>query len=310
MRSEQIKYFLEVAQCGSMSEVAEKNFLTQPAVSTAITKLEKELDVQLLIRSNHGVILTEAGRTAQQFLLQMQQLNQQLSASLEPYRTKPSVKEKPLNICTTLEIGKYLVDPAVAHFRQLSPQSAFSVREYDFLDILTAVGQGQCDFGVFCIIQDILAEKEVQQLVEDYRLEIEKISSDQLYIGVAPDSPLAQEPSLSLKTILQHPLVIYNSSLNQCWHEIFLRRYITQPRLIKTNRISDLSDLVLHQGYLVFLLNHNLFSIKSAQPSSYVLIPVKEHIKVLTGLLYKKGSPFKDCNKELMETIRKSASQI
>ena len=47
MRSEQIKYFLEVAQCGSMSEVAEKNFLTQPAVSTAITKLEKELDVQL-----------------------------------------------------------------------------------------------------------------------------------------------------------------------------------------------------------------------------------------------------------------------
>ena len=131
-----------------------------------------------------------------------------------------------------------------------------------------------------------------------------------LFRSVAPDSPLAQEPSLSLKTILQHPLVIYNSSLNQCWHEIFLRRYITQPRLIKTNRISDLSDLVLHQGYLVFLLNHNLFSIKSAQPSSYVLIPVKEHIKVLTGLLYKKGSPFKDCNKELMETIRKSASQI
>ena len=76
MRSEQIKYFLEVAQCGSMSEVAEKNFLTQPAVSTAITKLEKELDVQLLTRSNHGVVLTEAGRTAQQFLFQMQQLNQ------------------------------------------------------------------------------------------------------------------------------------------------------------------------------------------------------------------------------------------
>ena len=35
--------------------------------------------------------------------------------------------------------------------------------------------------------------------------------------------------------------------------------------------------------YLVFLLNHNLFSVKLAQPPSYVLIPVKEHIKVLTG---------------------------
>lgn len=145
MRSEQIQYFLEVAQCGSMSEVAEKNFLTQPAVSTAITKLEKELDVQLLTRSNHGVVLTEAGCTAQQLLLQIQQLSQQLYNSLEPYRTKSSVKEKPLNICTTLEIGKYLVDPAVAHFRQLYPQSAVSVREYDFLDILSAVGQGQCD---------------------------------------------------------------------------------------------------------------------------------------------------------------------
>ena len=304
MRSEQIQYFLEVAQCGSMSEVAEKNFLTQPAVSTAITKLEKELDVQLLTRSNHGVVLTEAGRTAQQLLLQIQQLSQQLYNSLEPYRTKSSVKEKPLNICTTLEIGKYLVDPAVAHFRQLYPQSAVSVREYDFLDILSAVGQGQCDFGVFCIIQDILAEKEVQQLLEDYQLETEKISSDQLYIGVAPDSPLAQEPSLSLKTILQHPLVIYNSSLNQCWHEMFLRRYITQPQLIKTNRISDLSDLALHQGYLFFLLNHNLFSVKLAQPPSYVLIPVKEHIKVLTGLLYKKNGLSNPSGQELMQTVK------
>ena len=304
MRSEQIQYFLEVAQCGSMSEVAEKNFLTQPAVSTAITKLEKELDVQLLTRSNHGVVLTEAGCTAQQLLLQIQQLSQQLYNSLEPYRTKSSVKEKPLNICTTLEIGKYLVDPAVAHFRQLYPQSAVSVREYDFLDILSAVGQSQCDFGVFCIIQDILAEKEVQQLLEDYQLETEKISSDQLYIGVAPDSPLAQEPSLSLKTILQHPLVIYNSSLNQCWHEMFLRRYITQPQLIKTNRISDLSDLVLHQGYLFFLLNHSLFSVKLAQPPSYVLIPVKEHIKVLTGLLYKKNGLSNPSGQELMQTVK------
>lgn len=64
MRSEQIKYFLEAAETGSMLQVAEKNFLTQPAVSTAISKLEEELEVTLLNRSKQGIQLTEAGKVA------------------------------------------------------------------------------------------------------------------------------------------------------------------------------------------------------------------------------------------------------
>lgn len=57
MRSEQIKYFLEAAETGSMLQVAEKNFLTQPAISSAITKLEEELGslfVESLQARNHS----------------------------------------------------------------------------------------------------------------------------------------------------------------------------------------------------------------------------------------------------------------
>lgn len=303
MRSEQIKYFLELAQCGSLSEVAEKNFLTQPAVSTAITKLEKELGVRLIVRSNKGVLLTEAGHAAQQIFWQMQQLNQQLHTLLAPYRFSPAIQTEHLTICTTLEIGKYL-DPLIGQFRQQHPSCLLSVREYDFLDILSAVGQKQCDFGIFCIINDVLQDEYIQKALSDYQLAIEKIGTDQLYVGVAKSSPLAQQPSLSLKTILQQPLVIYNSSLEKCWHELFLKQYTLKPKFVTTNRRADLLDLVLHQGYLAFLLNYSFLSASSPQQPSYVLLPVKERIKVTIGLLIQKQATLPPYGTELIQTIR------
>jgi DNA-binding transcriptional LysR family regulator len=54
----------EVARRGSFSRAAEALFLTQPAVSRQIAKLEREAGVRLLERNARGLQLTEAGRVA------------------------------------------------------------------------------------------------------------------------------------------------------------------------------------------------------------------------------------------------------
>lgn len=62
------KIFYEVAQNGNISKAAEALYISQPAVSKSITKLEQALGHTLFIRSKKGVKLTEEGLTLFEYL--------------------------------------------------------------------------------------------------------------------------------------------------------------------------------------------------------------------------------------------------
>ena len=62
MNDEDFKYFSELAGTLNFNQAAKNLFITQPALSHRISKLEKELGSQLFIRSRHGVFLTDAGK--------------------------------------------------------------------------------------------------------------------------------------------------------------------------------------------------------------------------------------------------------
>ncbi len=58
----QIQYFVKVAECGSFSEAARQLFVSQPALSVAMQKLEEELGIKLLAYQSKRVRLTPEGR--------------------------------------------------------------------------------------------------------------------------------------------------------------------------------------------------------------------------------------------------------
>ena len=63
MEIQQARVFLAVAQDGSVSAAARRLYRTQPTVTMAIQKLERELGTRLFERIGHGVRLTPAGHT-------------------------------------------------------------------------------------------------------------------------------------------------------------------------------------------------------------------------------------------------------
>jgi DNA-binding transcriptional LysR family regulator len=58
-----MRAFVAVVEEGRLSAAARRLHVSQPALSQTIAGLERQLDVQLLIRSNTGVQATEAGMT-------------------------------------------------------------------------------------------------------------------------------------------------------------------------------------------------------------------------------------------------------
>ena len=55
MTFQQLTYVVEISKCGSINKAAQKLFLSQSGISTAVRELEEELGIQFFVRSNRGV---------------------------------------------------------------------------------------------------------------------------------------------------------------------------------------------------------------------------------------------------------------
>lgn len=81
-----LRYFIAIADAGSLTAAAAIIPLAQPALTRQVRDLETELGVQLLQRSARGIRLTQAGVTfyesAQRMLAESARLKQRLSQSL------------------------------------------------------------------------------------------------------------------------------------------------------------------------------------------------------------------------------------
>lgn len=62
MNFKQLEYFAAVAEAGSISGAARELHVAQPPISRQLALLEGELGVTLFLRTNKGVVLTEAGQ--------------------------------------------------------------------------------------------------------------------------------------------------------------------------------------------------------------------------------------------------------
>ena len=54
MTLQQLKYIVTVAECGNITEAAEKLFIAQPSITSAIHNIEEEMGITAFIRSNKG----------------------------------------------------------------------------------------------------------------------------------------------------------------------------------------------------------------------------------------------------------------
>ena len=61
MNLRQLGYFVQIAELQSITRAANVLHVAQPSLSRQVQMLEHELGVMLLVRSDKGVKLTEAG---------------------------------------------------------------------------------------------------------------------------------------------------------------------------------------------------------------------------------------------------------
>ncbi len=75
--------FYAVLKCGSMSKAAKELYISQPAISMSISKLEQALGYQLLIRNSKGVMPSQQGAVLYKYLTQAFELIDQAQLEID-----------------------------------------------------------------------------------------------------------------------------------------------------------------------------------------------------------------------------------
>jgi DNA-binding transcriptional LysR family regulator len=197
MNLEHLRTFIEVVRLGSFSEVAKKLSISQPAVSFQIQKLEQELGIRLIDRTQRAITLTAAGKRILRFAESVEAERRQLQHDLEQMREKVSGD---LLIAASTIPGEFLLPPLLARFKQMHPAVRVQVAVSDSITVINGVQDNAYEIG-FCGIAP-----EGQDLASF------KVAVDEIVLIVFPEHPFAQRGEVSPTELEGEPLIFREST--------------------------------------------------------------------------------------------------
>jgi DNA-binding transcriptional LysR family regulator len=192
MNIDQLKTFREIVRLGSFSEVAKKLAISQPAVSFQVQKLEQELGMRLLDRTQRAITLTAAGRRLLRFAEAVAAEREHLQHDLEQMREEISGD---LLIAASTIPGEFLLPLLLAKFKQRHPAVKIQVDVSDSLTVISKVRDNIYEVG-FCGIAP-----------EGRDLAVFKVASDEIVLIVSPEHPFARKEEVSPDEIEGEPLI-------------------------------------------------------------------------------------------------------
>ena len=187
MDTDALKAFVTIAKCGSFSLAAQQLFLTQPAISKRIRKLEEQLNHRLFDRMGRELQLTEAGRAlmprAEAILRELDEVKrgiQDLSGEIVGT----------LRVATSHHIGLHHLPPILREFA--SRHSNVNL-QFEFLDSELAherVSTGDCELAVVTLDPNM-----------EHQLESSVIWQDPMFAVASIDHDLSKLHSVDLDTL-------------------------------------------------------------------------------------------------------------
>lgn len=208
MQTKQLRFFLTLADCGSITKAGRLLYTTQQNVSKVIRQLEDELGTTLFLRSQKGVELTETGRL---FLSSAQKIMNEYSAVVSAIANFERERNLHGDLCiySTVLISNIILPTLIDHFSALYPAVNFRLEETGHAEVLQQVALHNNQLG----ITQILKNPTFRDIYAPYinNTQLYSITQDAFECAVGRSSPLADHKIVSLHEFTQYPIVMLRS---------------------------------------------------------------------------------------------------
>ncbi len=136
--------FYVTAKCGNISRASQELYISQPAVSKSIRRLEEDLGVTLFKRNSRGVTLTEEGTLLYQYV---QEAFQALDTGEQLLNRRSSLGVSHLRIGASTIMCKYVLLPYLQKFVCLYPHIRITISCQSTYQTLNLLQDQKVDIG-------------------------------------------------------------------------------------------------------------------------------------------------------------------
>ena len=305
MTLQQDLYALTIQECGSMNKAAEKLYIVQPTLTSAIQELENEVGLTIFMRTNKGVIVTPEGA---EFLEDIRGFYRQYDIVMQKYSGEGNYKRK-FGVSTqhyTFAVRAF-VDMAKRYDMN---EFDFALRETTTMDIIKDVSSLKSEIGILYINE--LNRKAMNKLLTEHSLEFHSLIKCRAFVYLWKDHPLANMESIGMEDLADYPCMFFEQGDNS---EFLAEEILSENFYPKTLRVTDRSTML----NLVKALNgYTLCSgivYGDYNGDGYIVVPFRgdeENPNSIMDIGYvtKKNAIMSKLGHEYLEEIAKSLEQI
>lgn len=199
-------YVYAVYKERSFSKAAKKLFISQPALSATIKKIEEKIGSPLFYRHTNPLTLTECGKKYMETLEKITLAEQEFLAYLKNWETLQSGK---ITIGGTSLFTSIILPPLIANFSQKFPGIQINLVEETTAQLTKLLGEGSIDlvldnstmedqlfsrstYGEDYILLAVPKTFEINEKLKKYQLTREQVKNKAFLAESMPTVPLAK----------------------------------------------------------------------------------------------------------------------
>lgn len=301
MTLQQLTYLVTVADCGNITEAANKLFISQPSLSAAIHNLEKEMGVTAFIRSNKGVTVTREGEE----LLSFARMLLEQADNMKEHFGKGERKAPRFSV--SCQHYSFAVNAFVDLIKEYdADRYSFIIRETQTGEIIEDVSNGKSEIGVIYLSEH--NEEVIQKLIKNNNLVFEELYIAGPHVFICKDHPLASKKIITMEDLKPYPYLVYEQGNNNSFY--FSEEFISMldfPKNIQVRDRATLFNLVI--GLNGFTVSSGVIDPK-LNGSKIIAKSLDVNKMMRIGIIRKKNAIFSRYASSYMDALKNHLSIV
>lgn len=304
MDFKELSYVVALAKYQNYTDAAKSLYITQPALTKSIKKLENELQEPLFIRSKNSTIPTEFGIKYVQYAQGILNLKATMDKELEEFHNR---KYPILRVGITPTSGRFLMSHTAITFQKTHPHVQLIFSEGITINLYDKVVHGDVDLAV-CIkpgSPPYPPRSDLESIIVQENEIVLAVPPDSPLIGMAVNKPGFSFPWIPLEWAKNERFLLQpeDQFTTKVARELF-RQLNFQPASINNlTNVHSAIDLVC-AGYGVAIVTNVHLAILEQKSKLTALSIGKQPIRNQSAALFKKGTVLPDYAYDFIDIVR------
>lgn len=301
MTLQQLRYAVAIADHKSMNKAAAELFITQPSLSNTIKDLEDEINIQIFVRSNRGIVITPEG---EEFLGYARQMLDHYRLIEERYMENATFRKK---FSVSMQHYTFAVEAFIKMAKTFGmDEYEFAVHETKTSEVIENVRLNKSEIGI--IYKNEFNEKFIDKILRENELEFNPLFDCGIYVYMSKGNPLAQKEVVDFEDLQLYPCLSFEQGDNNSFYfaEEVLSTYHYRQIIKADDRATLLNLMIGLNGYT--LCSGIICS--ELNGDEYAAVPLNTDEKMTIGYIKNKRMPLSMLGEKYIEELEKYKDKL